>query len=403
MLAFINAKTQKLKANLVSLDDQPISKAALVVIVFLDLFILVSIFDGLEDHTNQLTTPADYVPQYCRDIVLDSEWNAATRLAKVARIASAYQDSYYLPDEREARRSRHGLCEPFGRVLRTIKADEALAFKLRATLKIEQESAELRAGLERVKGAYDTSLLEVVAQQSPAGTDTGALRTEIGQKTNALNQSVRKLALLESSLVREPPLRELFALIDNVSEADRVRLRDDLRAANFWHPVRRLGMEMLFLVPLLAGFYYWNATSIVRRRPLQTLVSSHLLVIAFIPVLLKVVELIYDIIPKKLLKHIIELLESLKLVALWHYLLMGVAIVAGLALIYLFQKKLFSREKLMEKRIAKGLCQGCHQRLPSGSRVCPFCGFSQYRTCSRCQQPTHVHGRFCRECGYEGA
>ncbi len=401
MLKGIKEKAKKLKANLTSLDDQPVSKAALVIIVFLDLFILVSIFDGLADHTNQLTTPAEYVPQYCRDIVLDSEWNSTTRLRNVARITSAYHDSYYMPDEREARKQRHPLCEPFARVLRGIKEDEGLSRNLRATLKIEQESAELRSELEHVKGAYDTSLLEVVAKQPRTGIS--AMKTEMEQKTGSLNESVRKLALLESSLAKEPRLRELFALIDNVSQGDRIRLRNDLRTANFWYPVRRLGMEMLFLAPLFAAFYLWNAKSIARHRPLQTLVSSHLLVIALIPVLFKIIELIYDVIPKKLLRHVIELLETLKLVALWHYLLMGVSIVAGLALIYLFQKKLFSREKLMEKRISKGLCQNCHQRLPPGSRVCPFCGFGQYRICSQCNQPTHVHGKFCRECGYSGA
>jgi hypothetical protein len=393
---------KKFTANLTSLDDQPISKAALAVIVFLDLFILVSIFDGLADHTNQLTKPADHIPQYCRDIVLDSEWNATIRLRNVARITSAYHDSYYVPDERETRKEHHVLCEPFGRVLRIIKEDEGLSRNLRATLKLQQESGELRSELARVKGAYDTSLLEVVAKQPHPRTDVSAIKTEIAHKTDSLNESVRKLALLESTLAKEMRLRELFTLVDSVSEADRTRLRDDLRAANFWYPVQRLGMEMLFLVPLFAGFYLWNAKSIARRRPLQTLVSSHLLVISLIPVLFKIIELVYDVIPKKLLKHVIELLESLKLVALWHYLLMGIAIVASLALIYLFQKKLFSREKLIEKRISKGLCQNCHQRLPWGSRVCPFCGFGQYRLCSQCSQPTHVYGRFCRECGYSG-
>lgn len=400
MLEAIKEKAFRFKANLTSVDARPIGKAALVVIVFLDLFILISIFDGLAGHTAQLTTPDDHVPSYCRDIVLDSEWNATTRLNRVAAIATRYQDSYYFPNDRQARHRPHALCEPFGRALHDIQTDERLSGALRAALKVERESAELRAELERVKGAYDTALLEVVARQSPTVTDVGAIKTEIAQKTRSLNESVRNLALLEVSLAKEPRLRDLFALVERVSPADRVRLRDDLRAANFWFPARRLGMEMLFLAPLLAGFYLWNARSVVRRRPLQVLVSSHLLVIALIPVVFKVVELVYEIIPKQLLKHVIELLESLKLVALWHYLLMALAIVAALALIYLFQKKLFSYEKLMEKRIAKGLCQECHRQLPPGSRACPFCGYAQFRTCAQCNKPTYVHGAFCRECGF---
>jgi predicted RNA-binding Zn-ribbon protein involved in translation (DUF1610 family) len=158
-------------------------------------------------------------------------------------------------------------------------------------------------------------------------------------------------------------------------------------------------MEMLFLLPLLGVFYLWNARSIARGKSFQTLVSSHLLVVVCIPVVLKIMELAYDIVPRRFLRQLIELLESLKLVAIWHYLLIGGAVLAALALIYLFQKKLFSRERLMQRRIAKSQCQACGQHLAAGSRHCPACGAAQFRTCSHCGQPTHVHGRYCTACG----
>jgi RNA polymerase subunit RPABC4/transcription elongation factor Spt4 len=82
---------------------------------------------------------------------------------------------------------------------------------------------------------------------------------------------------------------------------------------------------------------------------------------------------------------------------------MGFAIVAALALVYLFQKKLFSREKLLQRRIARGLCQDCGQRLPPESRHCPACGAAQYRECGHCHALTHLHGRYCRACGRAAA
>jgi hypothetical protein len=162
-------------------------------------------------------------------------------------------------------------------------------------------------------------------------------------------------------------------------------------------------MEMLFLLPLLTGFYYWNARSIARARPFQSLVSSHLLVVTFIPVLFKILELFYDIIPKKILKKVIDLLESLQLVALWYYLLMGLAVLAALTLIYLLQKKLFSRERLLARRIAKGQCQECGAQLRGDIAACPFCGAGQFRECSHCSRPTWLHGKYCRECGHQGS
>ena len=84
----------KLSANLTKLDSQPISAAALIILVFLDLFVLVSLFDGLSNHTRQLITPDEYIPLHCRNIVIDGNWTEANRLDRIAGLASTYRDSY---------------------------------------------------------------------------------------------------------------------------------------------------------------------------------------------------------------------------------------------------------------------------------------------------------------------
>jgi hypothetical protein len=394
-------KARQIQQRFTRLDNQPLSRAALVVIVFLDLFILVSIFDGLADHTGQLTRPDEHIPPLCHSLVIDAAWNPTNRLGKLAQIVSTYHASDYTQVEQADSKQQHALCAPIVSAYKSIRDDTGLARNLDETLALGRETLDLRAEVERMKGAYDTNLLGTIAGQQQADTNTASIRKAIADKTSALNELVRKQALLDASLEQDPRVRELFARVANVSEADRKALLDELRRLNFWYPAKRLAMEMLFLLPLLAVFYFWNARSIAGNRPFQTLVSSHLLVVVLVPVFFKVVELVYDVIPRKLLRQIIELLESLKLVAIWHYLLIGVAIVAALALIYLFQKKLFSREKLLQRRIAKGLCQDCGQHLPPDSRHCPACGAVQYRTCSHCNEPTHMHGRYCKVCGHD--
>lgn len=399
MASAIRDKLQRFQQRLTRLDNQPLGKAALVVILFLDLFILTSIFDGLGAHTAQMTAPHEHIPPLCRDVVLDSEWNATTRLTHLARAVSRYHASLFLPDERAERKPLHVTCAPIVRAFRAVRVDEGLARSLREILKLRQETDSLRRELERVKGAYDTALLESMAKPRRIEAGVASLQQEIGEKTRALDELVRKQRLLEEAVEKDSRVRELFALVAGVSEADRKTLRDDFRQLNFWYPVKRLGMEMLFLLPLFIVFYAWNGRSIARNRPFQTLVSSHLLVVVLIPVFFKLIELVYDIIPRKLLRQVIELLETLNLVAIWHYLVIGGAILGALALIYLFQRKLFSREKLMQRRIAKGQCQHCGVHLPAGSRHCTACGADQYRVCVHCQELTHVQGRYCKACG----
>jgi len=400
MLEFISKKIANTRHNLSSLDDQPIGKAALIILIFLDLFILISIFDGLSDHTRQLTMPSQLIPQSCRDIVIENEWNKTNRLTRLANVVKTSRGSYQLKDERERTLERHPVCKPVTQLFLSIEDDNSISEKLKRYLDDAAEVDQLNSTIKRINSAYDTSLLEDIADKNAGGTKVESLRKDFQLKTNTLNQLTDSQRSLKSELNQDKRILELFTLVDNFTEEDRSRLRDDLRKLNFWYPVKRLGMEMIFLLPLFVIFYFWNTKSLTASKPFQALVSSHLLVIVFIPVLFKITELIYEILPKKFFKQLIDLLESLKLVALWHYLMMAAIILAALALIYLFQKKLFSREKLMVKRISKGACQNCGIHLPENTSACPFCGFEQYRQCDNCNRPTYVFGKFCKECGH---
>lgn len=54
-------------------NNQPAGKATLAVVIMLDVFILLSIIDGLDEHTNQLTSPQEFIPNYCSEII-NGEW-----------------------------------------------------------------------------------------------------------------------------------------------------------------------------------------------------------------------------------------------------------------------------------------------------------------------------------------
>jgi hypothetical protein len=387
----------RVKGNLTSLDHQPLSKAALVIILFLDLFILISIFNGLDEHTRQLSSPDDVIPYSCREIVINRQWNPTNRTDNLSQIVLSHSTRYDQDEERK--RARHPVCEPYIDLFDRIKNDRELIAFFEDRAKFVQETRDLQREIGNLKGAYDTSLLETIARQKEGRANVDTLKKDIRQRTDALNTLQGQVAALDQRINGNEKVRQLWELLQGLQEQDRETLKADLRSLYFWHPVKRLGMQLLFLLPLFAVFYVWNNASIKRGRGIQTLVSSHLLVVSFLPIFFKIIETVYDIIPKKLLKRLMDLLESLKLVAVWHYLVIALAVAAALFLVYIFQKKLFSREKLIERRIVKGQCQECGKHLPPGSAACPFCGFGQFKPCTHCGKPTLVYGKFCRECG----
>lgn len=367
--------------------------------MILDLFILTSIFQGLADHTRQLTSPDEYIPQYCRDIVIDQDWNESNSLIRTAEMVSSYRDSYVYADKRNAAQDMHAVCEPIATRLHAMEDDKVLSEDLGSLLNIRNQINQTKSELNRTKGAYDTSLLEIIADKNTDKANTSALEkqvTDLTAQLDALSKQETETVLL---LMSNKNISEWFGIISASSNEKKDLLLEELRNLNYWYPAKRLGMEMIFLLPMVVIFYLWNSRSINKGKPYQKLISSHLLVVVFIPVICKVMELVYEIIPKKFFQNFFELLESLGLVVIWHYVIMAMGIVTTLALIHFMQKKIFSKEKLAQKRIAKGRCQNCAEHLPIGSNACSVCGFMQYRQCSHCNKSTYVFGKYCRECG----
>lgn len=401
MLRALFAKTHLIRQRLTRLDDQPLGRAALVVVIFLDLFILSSIFSGLDAHTRQLATPDETIPPLCQAIVIDQGWNAGNRLDRLARLVMDHQTRRFdLDADGGTDPARlHPLCRPVIEGFEAIRDDAGLAGSLGELVRLGHEADDLRARLERMKGAYDTRLLEKIAGEPPAGVPAEAMRKDMAEQTAGLEAIAARDATLRQALQEDTKVRRFLDRLDGIGEAERQGLAEELRRLNFWFPAKRLGMEMLFLLPLLAAFYFWNSRSIAGHRPYQVLVSAHLLAVTMIPVLAKIARLVYDIIPHRLIRHAIELLEALNLVAIWHYLVIAAGIAVALGLIHLFQKKLFSHDRLMQRRLARGECHACGLRLPPGSHHCPACGAAQYRACSHCGQSTLVHGRYCTACG----
>tara|TARA_B110001450_G_C17655484_1_gene495035 strand:+ start:183 stop:1394 length:1212 start_codon:yes stop_codon:yes gene_type:complete len=394
--------TSKLTAigrGLTRLNNYPIGKAALTVVLMLDVFILMSIFRGLDDHSDQLASPYDVIPAHCRAIVVDRTWSPNNALDKIAQAIPYYKND---PDYRNPLRQLndvHAACRPLLRMLEGIANDRLLAASLGKQLRLGTQIGQVNSKLEKIRGAYDTSLLETIAQQNSANNEVAELKARVRELTAKLNQLSKEQRNVAQRIVQAPAIAQLLNLIGEPSADAAADLEAELIMLRYWQPVKRLGMELLFLLPLICAFYFWNSRSLRANRPYQTLVSAHLLTVACIPVVFKVFELLHDIIPYRFFTELFDLLRELNAVAIWHYLMMAVVIAVALALTYLLQMKVFSHQRLIKKRIAKSLCQNCGVGIGPQDNACALCGFKQFKSCDNCAQSTYVFAPFCRECG----
>lgn len=384
-------------------DDEPLSRISICVILALDVFILVVIFRGLDDHSRQLTSPWDYMPHDCREMLVREAWTDQERLDRLQALVLADDNPLYhrheSPFEPSKQKRMHPECRVLFEKMALIARDRILLEGFRERRRLTAQKKQITADLDQSKGVYDTSLLEDIAGPEGEGSKLPSIARSMKDKAGRLEALNVRMVGLEAQINAHEKIKDLWAFVAQGGQGRRDRLAGEIRRWDFRYPFKELLWQMVFLLPLVCVFYVWGVHSIRKNNRLQMLISSHLLVIAAIPIFLKILNVVLDLIPRHFLKKFFLLLASLRLIALWHYLVMMGAIAGALVLVYVIQKKVFNRRRLELKRLARGLCRRCGKKLPPEARACPFCGENQWVDCPACGRPTPVAGEFCMACG----
>lgn len=86
-------KIQSVFSRLRSMSkNEPLSGLSFVIIIFLDIFVLFLLFQGLSDQTASFTTPSDIIPTNCQNIAIDTEnFDKSQKIDQILSRAKSYQ------------------------------------------------------------------------------------------------------------------------------------------------------------------------------------------------------------------------------------------------------------------------------------------------------------------------
>ena len=110
-------------------------------------------------------------------------------------------------------------------------------------------------------------------------------------------------------------------------------------------------------------------------------------------------------IPKTLLKNLIEFLVSIGLVSLLNYLSIALVVLFFGGLIYYIQKRTarLKQERIVKKDykriISFSQCFQCEYKIDYTKDYCPFCGVKLKEVCASCGKEMIKHEVFCSSCG----
>ncbi|MBV5257783.1 zinc ribbon domain-containing protein [Synechococcus moorigangaii CMS01] len=382
--------------------QEPLNKVSLVILVLIDIFVLINVFQGIDSVGNWPLSPQEKYP--CYRVYQTYQNNSAPDrdFVWVTEMLGEYPPQAMTLASPEGRLGTvSSQCDRLLAATAEVKNPETLGLYG----EIQGLQTQINTVNQRIttyREQYDSTLLEDIAGQDPSQSinETTAAQTKAQIEAAEAERAnlTQTLETKKTALLTRPEIETYLMTVGDRQFFS--ILKQDFDQAEFWHPNQQFVLQTIFLLPLILIAYFWHRNAVDHHWGTQTLLSWHLLLIFFIPLLIKVLQFIQF---GNLLRLVFDFLIAIfgGLVFISSYLLILIIPLLGFGLIKFLQRFVFNPRVQAKGRIQKQRCIQCSCRLNHAEVFCPFCGFEQYCACPRCGQQIHKYTEFCRHCGVD--
>lgn len=406
-----------------SINNKPLNPLSLIVIIVVDLFILFNVFAGLDQISRWHISPTEAYPcisdwENYRDAkqTNDRDYNIiASALARGldqsgvkepdAMTEGRSSQSNFKQNNLDNEKDRLGKVSPICLNYAELKDRVNIPANRSIQQSINQKNAKI-SSLEQanssIRSQYDSTLLEKIAgqnsNQSINTVSAAKAKQTLAQNTVSITNLTTEIAALTQSLTSKP---ESINLINSIKDDSKYQLlTQEYQHASFWYPSIQLAFQALFLLPLITVSLLVYRIASRRGAGLIALISWHLLIISFIPLLLKIFEFLQVGALFQFLLNIITPLFG-SLVFLVSYLYIFLIPLVGFTIIKISQRFASSNKSqdTISMRFQNQACLNCAKRIRPQDVYCPHCGYDQYVECQSCHELTYKHLAHCKHCG----
>jgi predicted RNA-binding Zn-ribbon protein involved in translation (DUF1610 family) len=406
MLSRIRRLLSQFFSNARTINNEPVNKVSLIVIILIDIFILINVFTGLDDISRWHLSPSEVYPCYSEwgdyraQTIKDKEYELVKRsLTYNPNSPPLFQQTYQQVQTGHLGKVSE-ICLNYGGL-----KDQIYNSENQQTIKtIDQKQGKI-SNLEQanrnIRNQYDSTLLEKIAGQDREQSinTVGAEKAKQQLEENKRNLSTLgvEISNLKNQLVAKSESTNFLAFLKDENKFSTVN--KGYKQASFWYPSIQLALQSLFLLPLI--FVALSVHKFAQRRGygLIALIAWHLLVIFFIPLILKIFEFLQvGVIFKFIFDIVSTLLGGLLFLISYVYILIIPLI--GFGIIKFLQKIVFNPKIQAANRVQKSRCVKCARKIRQHDLHCPHCGYHQYVECDNCHTITYKHLPHCKECGH---
>ncbi|MBC5797782.1 hypothetical protein H5968_22160 [Sphaerospermopsis sp. LEGE 00249] len=389
-----------------TINNEPLNKVSLIVIIIVDIFILINVFTGLEDISRWHLSPSEAYPCY-------SEWENYQKQSDKNKDYDMIISSVPLNNNQSNFKAAYQQQEigHLGKVseicINYAELKDSLNNNLNqkniTNINLRQEKInQLEQANINIRNQYESTLLEKIAGQSSEKSinqvSAEKAKQNLDKNQQQIGQIKQEINNLKNQLLTKPESLNFLSLIKDENKFTAVK--QGYERASFWYPSIQLTFQSIFLLPLIIIALLVYRISQSRGYGLIALISWHLLVIFLIPLVLKVLEFLQvGVVFQFLLSVVNKLLGGLLFLISYVYILLIPLI--GFGIIKFFQGVVFNTKFQVAKRVQKSQCINCGKTLKSNNAHCPHCGYYQYIECHNCHNLTYKKLPYCYHCGTE--
>ncbi len=398
-----------------TINNEPLNKLSLIVIILVDLFILTNVFTGLNDISRWHLSPSEAYPCYAEwdsyrtEKAIDKDYNFVSKAVSIKNKNADPYDTYvnvnlgekYNRDTKDRLGSISNICLEYAGSRDKINTPDNQKI-LTAIDRQQADIAKLTSANQNIKNQYDSSLLEKIARQQRDRSinQIGAEKAKQTLEQNNLKISTltKETNALKNILIAKPESAAFISLLRDNNKF--TPLKNGYEQASFWYPSIQFGFQFAFLFPLIFGAFVINSFAQRRGYGLIALITWHLLVIFLIPLLFKVFEFLQIGAIFKFISDIIHTLFG-SLLFLVSYIYILLVPLVGFGIIKVFQEFVFNSKIQTAKRVQKSQCVNCARKIRPSDRYCPHCSHYQLSECQSCHQLTYQGLPYCNQCGHD--
>ena len=241
-----------------TINNEPLNKVSLIVIILIDIFILINVFAGLDDISRWYLSPEQAYPCHLEWENYRSQTNPnkdyeIVRLSLPSRTNNqpSFQQTYQQAEEGHLGKVSP-ICLEYGNYKDLINN-----FENRQIIKTIEQKQENISKLEqlnrKIRAQYDSTLLEKIARQPQEQSINlvGAekAKQELEQNKSNISTLKKEISARKNQLVVKPESVDLIAL---VKDQEKFRaMEKGYQHLSFWYPSIQIGFQSLFLLPLI--------------------------------------------------------------------------------------------------------------------------------------------------------